>query len=183
MKPLKFSLAVNTLLFIAKLLAAIYTGSVVLIAEAIHSVLDILSAAFALTALSLNKEHLAKYAEAFLLIFGSIWAATEIFSSSHSVRDPLLGIAICTVSLFVYSFTFHTNHEHAHSAAVRANLTHLASDIGATALTLVALFAVYLTGWVWLDQAVALLIVSWLLYLAIGLLVSERSRSSACSDE
>lgn len=183
MSPLKFSLAVNTLLFIAKVLAAIYTGSAVIIAEAIHSVLDILSAAFALTAFALNKEHLAKYAEAFLLISGSVWAATEIFASSHTVREPLLGIAICGVSLIVYSLTYRNNHSHAHSEAVHANLTHLISDIGSTTFTLAALLTIYLTGWVWLDQIVAALIVGWLIYLALGLLVSDRSRSSAKLEE
>lgn len=175
MSPLNLSLLVNVCLLVAKLAAGVSTGSAVLIAESIHSVLDVLSAIFALTALKLKKEHLAKYSEATLLTFGCLWVVSEIVDRQHTVTEPQLGILVCILSLVCYTFTYKHNHHHGHSEAVRANLVHLASDIGATGITLVSLCLIYVTGWVWLDKVVAVIIVLWLLYLAFELLSSSLS--------
>lgn len=170
MKPLQISLLVSVVLLLAKLAISIYTNSYSVLAEAIHSLSDIASALLALLAVRLNKEHLSHKIEAIILLLGSAWVSVELFSHTTQTSNPLLGAFVCFLSLLLYSLTYRHNYTHNHSKAVRANLTHLMSDIGASAATGVSLLAMAATGWLWLDKLVAAIIVVWLLSLAMKLL-------------
>jgi divalent metal cation (Fe/Co/Zn/Cd) transporter len=169
MKQLLFSLSVNLFLFVAKLLTGITLQSSAILAEAIHSVVDVLSAFFALLSIKLNREHLAKPIEACVLVLGSFWVLHELLQDHAQVQSPLIGIGVCVLSLIGYLLVYKLNHAHASSHAVAANLVHIVSDIGTSIVTILALFMVYLTGWVGFDRWAALGTVIWLLYLAYRL--------------
>lgn len=171
MRQLYLSLISSLVLLLAKLGVGVYTNSLSILAEASHSLSDILSAAFSIFSIKYNFESLAPKIEAALLGACAFWVSYETLFSESTLVDPLPGIAVSALSIIFYGITFKNNHKHAHeSDAVRANLYHLASDIGSSILTLLGLVALYLTKLVIIDKIIASLIVVWLLYLIFSIL-------------
>jgi len=180
MQALIRSLIASLLLFLLKIIVGITTQSFSIIAEALHSLIDILSISLGVWSVKTRRESLALIFEATILSLGIIWLCLELYNApNYVVRHPLPGICVSLASAVTYVVTFRQNHkDHQHSDAVLANLYHLASDIGGSLLTCLGLTLVYVTGLSIFDKITTYAIVAWLTYLAGTLFVKITTKGT-----
>jgi len=171
MKPIFLSLLASGFIFSIKSLVGFLTGSLSILSEAVHSFVDLLSAFGSLYSISVNNQKLSIKIEIAIITLGSLWILKEVLASESHIVNTIPGIIVTIVSAVIYFLVFKINHKnHSHSLAVRANLYHIASDIGSSILVLIGLVAQLITGLAVIDKIVAILIVIWLFYLVLRLL-------------
>ena len=172
------SVASNTTLVLSKLVVGLWTGSVAVISEAIHSAMDLLAAVIALVAVSLSDrppdadhshghgkiESLSGAAEA-LLIFGAVvfigYEAIEKLLHGGEVKQIYLGAAVMGLSVvinIVVSWHLQRVGKRTDSEALLADAAHLRTDVYTSLGVVVGLALVHFTGIGWLDPAAALLV-------------------------
>jgi len=183
----------NVVLIIMKSIAGFYSGSVSIISEAIHSTLDLLAAVIAFFAVRISdkpadKEHpfghgkyenISGVIEALLIFVAAIWIIYEaimklLHSESileHSTLD--IGIAVMLLSGIVNFFVSRRLYKVARetgSVALEADALHLKADIYTSVGVGIGLLAIKLTGYYFLDPAIALLVAGFITIEAYGLL-------------
>lgn len=183
------SVVSNTLLVIGKFAVGVAMGSVGILSEAIHSSMDLLASGIAWwsvrqSAKPPDKEHayghgkietMSAFVESLLIIIAALWIAVEAihkWSNPAPLEGLSWGLAIMTVSiivnLLVASHLFKIGKE-TDSEALKADGHHLAADVWSSVGVLVGLAAIWLTGWVWLDPLIALLVAAWIFRIGWGL--------------
>lgn len=175
----------NTTITGAKIVAAILSGSVSVLSEALHSVGDILASVFALISVRVSdkpadSEHpfghgkiepFAGLTESLLLLGAAIWVGYEAirrFAQPEEIAvDIALWIVIGTaiVNVFVGSYLSRTGEE-TDSDALRADAAHLRADVLTSAGVVVALLLVRFTGDLIWDPIIALALSAWILFTA-----------------
>lgn len=176
------SLAYNVVLTVAKVVAAVVTGSVSLLSESVHSTTDIVASAIALFSVRAaarppDEDHpfghgkiesLAGFGESILLLGIVVYIVFESIQRllSHTVAQNL------HVGLWVMGFSavgsFLTGRyvtmvgETTQSMALRSNGQHLMVDFWTSAGVIVALALTYFTGWAWTDSVFALGLAAWI---------------------
>ncbi len=181
MRAFRWGTALNVALVLVQGAAGFALGSVALLADAVHNASDVLGLLLAWGAASLanrqpTRRHtygmarstiLAALMNATLLLFacGALaWESISRFGDPH----PVPGLAVMAVA----GFAFLVN---AGSAALfwrgrridanqRGAFLHLAADAGVSLGVVVAGFAIWLTGWTWLDPATGLMIAAVVLW-------------------
>jgi len=175
---LRLSIAVALVTIVLKGLAGWMTNSMGLISDAMESFVNLASAAFALvmvTVASLPADeghpyghHKAEYfSSGFegILIIGAAAAIIAFAAMRLLTPVPLekLGWG-AALSLLSTAFNgglayllFRASHEH-RSIALEADARHLMTDVWTSVGVLVAVAAVWLTGWLWLDPVIAILV-------------------------
>jgi cation diffusion facilitator family transporter len=172
------SIASNSILIALKLAAGAITGSIAIITEAIHSLIDLIASVIAF--ISVRKadepadeehpyghekvENLAANIEGMLILVG---AAVIVYEASHrlvagaSVDALGVGIAVMGISvvanLIVSEVLSRQAREH-DSAALEGDAAHLRTDALTSAGVLVGLGLVEITGVVAFDSITALLV-------------------------
>jgi len=177
-KAAGFSILSNTCLILLKLVAGIVTGSVSLIAEAIHSVMDLAAAMVAFVSVRVSDkppdskhpfghgkaENISGVIEG-LLIF--IAAGLIINEAVHKIIEGVhlemleIGIAIMAVSIVVnvgVSRYLKKVSRDTDSLALEADATHLSTDVMTMAGVLIGLVIVRLTGLYILDPIIAIIV-------------------------
>ena len=172
------SILSNTVLVILKLAVGLYAGTVSLISEAAHSAVDLVAALIAFYAVKKavqppDKEHayghgkfenLSSAVEALLIVVAAVWIIYEsIQKFSHQMQPEFLeyGIVIMLVSILVNYYVSGRLMKVAkltQSQALEADGLHLRADIWTSVGVLVGLAAIKLTGWVWLDPLIAIVV-------------------------
>jgi cation diffusion facilitator family transporter len=172
------SILSNSALIILKVIAGTVTGSVAMLTEALHSATDLIAsivAFFSVRAADVPAdethpyghekiEDMAAAIEGVLILVGCGLIAFE--AVRNLVRDTGverlgIGIAVLAVSIvvnFVVSRTLSRRAELTGSPALAADAAHLRTDMGTSAAVLAALALVVVTGWDWLDPAIALVV-------------------------
>jgi len=177
-KAAGFSILSNACLILLKLVAGIFTGSVSLIAEAIHSLMDLAAAVVAFFSVRISDsppdakhpfghgkaENISGIIEG-LLIF--IAAGLIINEAVHKIIQGVhlemieIGIAIMAVSIvtnfFISRYLMKVSRA-TDSLALEADATHLTTDIITMAGVLIGLVIVRVTGLYILDPIVAILV-------------------------
>ncbi len=181
MRAFRWGTALNVALVLVQGAAGFALGSVALLADAVHNASDVLGLLLAWSAAVLanrqpTRRHtygmarstiLAALMNATLLLFacGALaWESISRFGDPH----PVPGLAVMAVA----GFAFLVN---AGSAALfwrgrrtdanqRGAYLHLAADAGVSLGVVVAGFAIWLTGWTWLDPATGLMIAAVVLW-------------------
>jgi cation diffusion facilitator family transporter len=174
----RLAIASNSFLIAIKLAAGLLTGSVGIISDAVHSLMDLVASVISL--LSVRKgedppdsthrygheglEDLSAGAQAILLLAG---AAFVIFESIHrlivggNVDSAGLGMVVvgvaAAINVVVSTLLRRTGRE-SNSPALTATATDLRTDAIVSLGVLVTLIAIKLTGLSWLDPAVGLVI-------------------------
>jgi cation diffusion facilitator family transporter len=172
------SIASNTTLIVLKVVAGVVTGSVGILSDAVHSVMDLAASVIAL--LSVRKadepadarhrygheklEDLAASGQAVLLLGGAAFVAFEaIHRLIHGSHIDSIGVGIVVVAvaagvnLIVSAFLLRTGRR-TESAALRANAADLRTDAVVSLGVLTALVLIKLTGAHWIDPVVGLLV-------------------------
>ncbi|MEI6347723.1 MAG: cation diffusion facilitator family transporter [Bacteroidota bacterium] len=174
----RLSIASNTLLIILKLIAGIMSGSVSIISEAIHSMMDLLAAIIAYFAVRISDhpaderhpyghgkyENVSGVIEALLIFIAAIWIIFEAIQKLLT-KEPseFLGVGIIVmffsaivntiVSRRLYKVAKETD-----SMALEADALHLKTDVLTSLGVAVGLSLIYLTGLQILDPIVAILV-------------------------
>ena len=182
-KAALFSIGSNTILIVLKLVAGTITGSVSLIAEAIHSLMDLVAAIIAFVSVSVSdrpadKQHQFGHGKAenvsgvieglLILVAAGLIVREAIHKITAGISLELIevGIVVMGVSLVVNIFVSRYLYKVSRatdSLALEADAAHLTTDVMTMAGVFLGLIVVRITGLNILDpiiaMAVALLIV------------------------
>jgi len=189
------SVVSNSLLIILKTTVGFLTGSVSILAEAIHSLLDLVAAVIAFIAVRLSDkppdkthpfghgklENLSGSVEALLIFVAAgfiISEAVKRLSTGTELEFLNVGIAVMTVSMVVNILVSRRLLKVAHatdSIALEADARHLTTDVLTSAGVLVGLLVVQLTGLEELDAIIALLVALLIIKAAWEVLVKSVS--------
>jgi cation diffusion facilitator family transporter len=172
------SIVSNTCLIVLKVVAGLITGSVGLLSDAIHSLMDLIASAIALA--SVRKadepadashryghekvEDLSASAQALLLLLGAGFIAIEAVRrliNGGSVKSVGIGMAVAgvaaVINLFISGYLSRIGRSSG-STALGANAADLRADAFVSIGVLVALVIVDATGAKWVDPAVGLIV-------------------------
>jgi cation diffusion facilitator family transporter len=173
---LKASVAVAVLTIALKTLAWHLTGSVALLSDAMESLVNLVSAAFALWMVSIAQrpadddhpfghdkaEYFSSGFEGFLILAAAV---AIIVAASYRLIQPQpleqvgIGLALSLVSTAINAvlagLMLRVGRAH-RSIALEADARHLMTDVWTTLGVVVGIIAVWATGWLWLDAAVAI---------------------------
>jgi cation diffusion facilitator family transporter len=183
----------NTTLVVVKLVTGFFSGSVSIIAEAIHSANDLLASLIALISVRIaerppDNEHpyghgkaesIAAGIEAVLIIGAAVWIIVEALQRmvrqqpvEHLGWGALVMMLSVVLNTLVARYLFRVAREE-DSPALEADAHHLATDVYTSLGVTVGLIVVWLTGWYVLDPLVAMVVA--LLILRIGFTLTIRS--------
>jgi len=174
----RLSVASNTLLIVLKLLAGLMSGSVSIISEAIHSMMDLLAAVIAFFAVRISDnpadekhpyghgkfENVSGVIEAFLIFVAAVWIiieAVQKLMSKEASGFLGVGIAVMFISAMVNIFVSRRLYKVAKetdSMALEADALHLKTDVLTSLGVAVGLSLIYITGLQILDPIVAILV-------------------------
>lgn len=177
MRAFALGVALNAIFVVVEWVFGVMSGSLALIADATHNFGDVLGLILAWTAASLARRPpsarftyglggstiLAALANAMLLLVaigGIAWEAIQRIGNAEAVNAPtviwvaLFGVVInaATAWLFMAGGKKDLN--------MRGAYLHMAADAGVSLGVAAAGVGVMLTGWLWLDPLVSLLIVA-----------------------
>jgi cation diffusion facilitator family transporter len=195
------SIAYNATLIALKVIAAVVTGSVAILSEALNSTVDLIASVIAFVAVRqadepADVEHpyghekvesVAASIEGLLIIGGAIFIMVESISrlvnGNTEVQSLGLGIAVIafsTVSAGAVSLFIRRQAQKHDSPALRGDAAHLGADAISSGGVLIALALVQLTGAEQLDAAVAIVLSAFIVFTglniirrAAGILVDE----------
>jgi cation diffusion facilitator family transporter len=173
------SIASNTLLIVVKLIAGLVTGSVAILTEAMHSAVDLSASVVAYFSIRKAEEpaddshpyghekieNVAAAVEGMLILVGSgviaIEATRRLVNNDGDVDRLGFGIVVVAGSIvvnIVVSGIIARRAKDYDSPALAGDAAHLRTDAATSVAVLIGLVLVQVTGEVWLDAAVALLV-------------------------
>lgn len=185
------SIAYNLLLLVAKLVVAVLTGSVAILSEALHSVMDLVAAIVAFVTVRKadepadtehpyghhKLEHLAAGFEGLLLVIAAGIVGYEAVSRLvDGAEVEKVGIGITVIAFSVVGSTvvglFLRRQSKRHSsAALEGDAAHLLADAWTSVAVLIGLALVELTGEPAFDSVVAILISALIAVTGIRILI------------
>jgi cation diffusion facilitator family transporter len=190
------SIASNTCLIVLKVAAGLVTGSVGILSDAVHSLMDLIASLIAWA--SVRKadapadsshrygheklEDLAAGAQALLLLIGAVFIAVEairrLINGGH-VASLGVGIAVAAAAAAV-TLVASTYLDRAGgvtgSTALHANAADLRTDAFVSLAVLVSLVVVKLTSAEWMDSVVGLLVAAAISRTGVRILVDASRR-------
>ncbi len=187
------SLLIGLVVLGLKFLAWYVTGSIALYSDALESIVNVVTAVVALIAVRLAQKpadaalpygyHKAEYFSAVLVGVMIIVAAILIFREAVEgllnpslPEAPVQGLAISAVATVinaVWAYVLLRHGRRVNSPALQADGKHLLTDVASTIGVLVGLALVFLTGWAWLDAALAGLVALNILWSGWGVIRSS----------
>jgi cation diffusion facilitator family transporter len=189
------SVVSNSTLILLKVVAGTITGSIAILTEAVHSMIDLVASAVAFV--SVRKadepadeshryghekiENLAAAVEGILILVGSTVIAFEairrLIRGGHVTSIPLglAAVAFSILANIVVSGVIARNARKTASAALEGDAAHLRTDALSSGGVLVGLALVKITGSDWIDPAVALAVAASIVVTGVRL-VSRSSR-------
>jgi cation diffusion facilitator family transporter len=172
---LKLSVAVALATIALKFGAWWLTGSVGLLSDALESLVNLAGAVFALMMVTVAAappdadhpfgHHKAEYFssgfEGLLILIAALailWAAGQRFVTPQPLEDVGIGVTLSVVSSVlngVLAYAMLRKAREHRSMALEGDARHLFTDVYTSAGVIAAVIAVPLTGWLWLDPAIA----------------------------
>jgi cation diffusion facilitator family transporter len=185
------SIAAAIVTITMKASAYLLTGSVGLLSDALESTVNLASAIVALIVLGVitrpaNDEFTFGYAKAEYFSSGFeggmilLAAAAIIFTAVHRLFNPVpleqlgiglvISVAASLINLAVAMILLRAGRRY-NSITLEADGKHLMTDVWTTAGVLVGIAAVWITGWLWLDPIIAILVAVNIIFTGYRLLV------------
>ncbi|MDP1996475.1 MAG: cation diffusion facilitator family transporter [Gallionella sp.] len=173
---LSIAAALSTILL--KGIAWWMTGSVGLLSDALESFVNLAGALMALAMLSLamepaddnhayghgKAEYFSSAFEGFLILVAAVsigYAAIERLLNPQAIESVGIGLAVSVVASLINLATarilMKVGRQH-NSITLEADAHHLFTDVWTSAGVIVGVGLVWLTGWLWLDPVIALLV-------------------------
>jgi cation diffusion facilitator family transporter len=190
------SIASNSCLIVLKVAAGLVTGSVGILSDAVHSLMDLIASLIAWA--SVRKadvpadashrygheklEDLAAGAQALLLLIGAVFIAVEairrLINGGH-VASVGVGIAVAgaaaAVNLVISTYLERAGRATG-STALNANAADLRTDAIVSIGVLVSLAVVKLTGAAWIDSVVGLFVAAAITRTGVRILIDASRR-------
>ncbi|HAY27622.1 MAG TPA: cation diffusion facilitator family transporter [Candidatus Accumulibacter phosphatis] len=184
------SIAAATLTIALKGVAWWLTGSVGLLSDAIESFVNLAGALMALWMLTLaalpaddeyaygysKAEYFSSAFEAFLILLAAIsiaYTALVRLLDPRPIEQPGIGLMISllasAINLATARILLRVGREH-DSITLEADAQHLMTDVWTSAGVIAGVALVWLSGWLWLDPAIALVVAANILWTAFDLL-------------
>ncbi|MEM3444418.1 MAG: cation diffusion facilitator family transporter [Thermoplasmata archaeon] len=185
------SVASNSFLTFFKLIVGVFSGSISIISESLHSLNDLVAALIATYAVRISSkppdrehhyghgkiENVSALLEASLIIFAAIFIIHEAIDRIITPREIVLmelGIGVMLVStllnLFVSVYLRKVAKE-TNSAALEADAAHLSADVYTSLGVFLGLVAIRITGYVLLDPIIAILVALYIVKIGVELIV------------
>jgi len=182
-KVARLSLLSNTSLIIMKLFVGLFTGSVSIISEAIHSTMDLLAAIIAFFSVKISDkpaddthpyghgkvENISGVVEALLIFIASVLIIIEAVkkiinpSDIESVGVGFIVMFISAAINLMVSKKLYKVAKQEDSIALEADALHLKADVYTSLGVGTGLFLIWLTGLNYLDPIVAILVAIFIL--------------------
>lgn len=190
-KVARLSIVSNTFLIILKVIAGLISGSVSIISEAIHSLMDLIAALIAFFSVSISDnppdskhpyghgkiENISGVIEAILIFVAAIWiiveAVKKILGEKTALEAIWLGLTVMVISAvvnFIVSRRLYKVARETNSVALEADALHLMTDVYTSAGVAIGLGLIIVTGIEWLDPLVAILIALFIIKESFSLL-------------
>ncbi|GIN88920.1 cation transporter [Heyndrickxia sporothermodurans] len=180
----------NSFVVLLKIIVGFFTGSVAIISEAIHSLLDLAASIIAFFSVRISnrpadKEHpyghgkienISGTIETILIFVAGIWIIYECIHkliNPVSIKLPLLGITVMLIGAiinFIVSKIVGRTAEKTNSVAMKSNALHLLTDVYTSLGVAISLFIVNLTGWTFLDPIIGVVLAIFIMFEAFKLL-------------
>ena len=191
------SITSNVILSLLKIIVGIFSGSISIISEAIHSMSDLLASV--LTYFSVLKssqpadsdhpyghgkyEDMAGFIEGGLIIFASLFiiveATRKIVYSTHTHSENIFGIVVMflavIMNIIVSSLLFKIAKE-SNSISLYADAEHLRTDVYSSLGVLLGLILIKITGHTVLDPIIAIFVA--VLIFTAGSSISKKALSN-----
>jgi cation diffusion facilitator family transporter len=192
-KAAAISITSNSLLILMKLIAGLVTGSVSLVAEAIHSVMDLAAAVIAFVCVRISdkpedKKHPYGHGKAenisgvlegiLILVAAGIIVNEAVHKIIEGVELEIVEIGIVTmavsivVNIIVSRYLLKVS-KTTDSLALEADATHLTTDVLTMSGVLIGLIAVKVTGIEIIDPVVAILVALLIVKTAIQIIMKS----------
>lgn len=189
-KVARLSVLSNTCLIIIKLIVGVFTGSVSIISEAIHSTMDLMAAIIAFFSVKISDkpadaehpyghgkvENISGVIEALLIFAASVWiiveAVKKIIRPEH-VESLGMGFIVMFVSAgvnFLVSKKLYKVAKEEDSIALEADALHLKADVYTSLGVGFGLLLIWITKLNFLDPVVAIIVAIFILREAYHLL-------------
>lgn len=182
------SIIVNVFLILIKLAVGIFTGSLGILAEFLHSFFDLLASAFAYVGIKKAAEpadrrhqygherfeNISSLAQSLLITLTSMVILYEAYgklAGGHVVKESLVGIAAMILTLLIdvkFSAYMHDKSAKTGSPALEADAYHFTTDMYSTAAVIIGL-GVAAIGYPAADAFGAIFVALVMLYLSINL--------------
>lgn len=193
-KAASISILSNTFLIISKLLVGLFTNSVSIISEAVHSLMDLLAAVIAFFSVKKSAEpadddhqyghgkyeDVSGFAEGALILIAAAYIIYEsiekLLSGKIDYIDSVAGIVVMALSVIINIFVSRNLFKVAKetdSIALLADAEHLRTDVLTSAGVLVGLILIKLTGLKILDPIVAILVAMLIIKAGMELCISS----------
>lgn len=192
----RLSIISNTLLVLLKLVVGFYAGAVSIISEAAHSAVDLIASVVAFYAVKKSGqppdgnhayghgkfENLSGAVEALLIVVAAIWIvyeAADKFKAAHVPEYLEYGIVVMLISIIVNYWVSARLMKVAHeteSQALEADALHLRADIWTSAGVLTGLAIIKITGWPWVDPAIAIIVAAIVFKAGYGMTIKSVSQ-------
>jgi cation diffusion facilitator family transporter len=184
------SIFVGTVVLALKYAAYYITGSIALYSDALESIINVVTAVAAFLAVRLSAapadanhpyghhkvEYFSAVLEGVLIIVAALAILREAYFgllSPKVIDAPMQGLAInaaAGVINAVWSWALIRRGRRLRSPALVADGRHLFTDVVTSAVVIVGLLLVPLTGWAWLDSALAAMVAVNILWSGWGLI-------------
>lgn len=175
-KTARLSIISNCSLIIMKLVTGLFSGSVSIISEAIHSAMDLLASVIAFLSVKMSdsppdKEHpyghgkfenASGVIEAILIFIAAGWIIYEAIQriiTPADIENIEIGACVMAISGIINFFVSRKLYQVARktdSIALEADALHLRTDVYTSIGVAVGLLMIWLTGWHFLDPIVAI---------------------------
>ncbi|MGF9756203.1 cation diffusion facilitator family transporter [Microvirga sp. 0TCS3.31] len=183
------SIFVGTVVFVLKYAAFYITGSIALYSDALESIINVVTAVAAFMAVRLSAapadanhpyghhkvEYFSAVLEGVLIIVAALAILREAyfgFLAPKVIDAPMQGLAVNAVASVinaVWSWLLIRRGRRLRSPALVADGRHLFTDVVTSAVVIIGLLVVPLTGWAWLDSALAAMVAVNILWSGWGL--------------
>jgi cation diffusion facilitator family transporter len=194
-KTARLSIISNSLLITMKVLAGVFSGSVSILSEAIHSGMDLLAAIIAFFSVKLSDtppdeqhpyghgkyENISGVIEAVLIFIAAGWIIYEAigkFIQPSGVENIGIGAAVMAISSvinFLVSRRLYKVARETDSIALEADALHLKTDVYTSVGVAIGLLLIWITKWHILDPLVAIFVAILILKESFNLLKTAYS--------
>ncbi|MFD6507363.1 cation diffusion facilitator family transporter [Bacillus sp. NP247] len=180
----------NSFVVVLKVVVGIFTGSVAILSEAIHSSLDLLASIIAFFSVRISNkpadkihpyghgkiENISGTIETLLIFVAGFWIIYEcILKLIHPepIKLPFLGIFVMLIGAsinFVVSRIVNKTAKKTNSIAMKSNALHLLTDVYTSLGVAISLFLVSLTEWYFLDPIIGIILAVYIMFEAYKLM-------------
>lgn len=184
------SVGSNSLLIVLKLIVGLFSGSVSIISEAIHSTMDLVAALIAFFSVRVSDqppdadhpyghekwENVSGVIEGALIVIAGLWIIIEAchkLTAVSPIESVGWGFGVMALSALInaiVSARLYKIAKEEQSIALEADALHLKADVYTSLGVAGGLGLIWLTGWVALDPIVAILVALFILREAFSLI-------------